>query len=132
MNPEDHNTTNTPGAANTAKSSSVRGFMDVRRSSSSSFQDVHKALGRCAEMGKKRSLPPHQFLGALLVVLEKLLVILALDHLRLQAERFGLLLMLLGIEGFFQRGDQGGFHVLRQSGGRRDAAGDRPDLVVAL
>src|SRR5262245_29404410 len=76
--------------------------------------------------------PPHQLLGFLLVVLEELLVGLALDHQRLEAQLLSLLLVVARGERLLQRGHEYGLDVAWQIGGRRDAARHRPDLVETL
>src|SRR5262245_42870463 len=63
--------------------------------------------------------PVHQLLGGLLVVLEELAVVLALDDLRVERQRLGLGLVLLRGDGLLQMADQGGVDVLRQTGRRK-------------
>src|SRR5262245_46170695 len=67
-------------------------------------------------------LPAHQLFGRGLVVFEKFLVFVALDHARLEAELVSLRLMLFRGHCLLQGGGQLRLHVGRQTGGRRYAA----------
>src|SRR5215510_803614 len=80
----------------------------------------------------RSSLPTHQLLGGLLVVLEEFAVILALDDLGVERQGLGLGLVLLRADGLLQITDQGGLDLLWQAGRRGDAARHRPHLVEAL
>src|SRR5262245_30374301 len=77
-------------------------------------------------------LPTHQFLGGLLVLLEKLAVVLALNDLWVERQRPGLSFVLLRGDGLFQIPNQGDLDILWQACGRGDATRHRPHLVEAL
>src|SRR5438046_3125428 len=65
-----------------------------------------------------RRSPVHQLFGGLLVVLEELAVLFALDDLRVERERLGLGLVLLRADGLLQVFDQSDLDILRQPGRR--------------
>src|SRR5262249_7672359 len=82
------------------------------------FPNLVEGVGRLLSRGS----PPHQLLGGLLVLLEELAVVLALDDLRIERERLGLGLVLLRADGLLEVADQRGLDLLRQAGRRGDPA----------
>src|SRR3972149_10831627 len=88
--------------------------------------------GICPSVPRASELPAHQLLDVQLVVFEELLVFRGPGHPWLEEESLRLLLMLLGEDHLFQRGDQLGFDILRQSRRRGDAARGRRIDVEGL